>query len=442
MHNNKWSIFESYVNQLMLDGHVPGAAVAVSKNGETIYMNGFGYRDVKNKKPVTVDTIFGIASITKSFTALAIMKLESEGKLSVDDPVIKYLPDFQLKTEDMSQIKIHHLLSHTVGLPPIERYQELNRFHEHISYLATIHERPLGKPGEYLSYCNDLYLLLGAIIEKVTGRLFRKYMIEEIIAPLEMHRTTYSTEDIKKFGNVTVQYDYDPVAKSFQSNPWENLGNYETSGGLRSTVVDLIKYGNVYVDTLASEQSTWQHINYQKMWKPVFPIGKNECYGYGVRTEQDYFGYQLVKHGGSLPGVSSYFGFIPEEKIVVAVLTNVSSGPKIDIWKAALHTALGIPIKQKKKEAPDYHLSPKELQALIGTYATNKKGSRLEIRIINNVLVAETNGHSSVVKAIDYQTLVIKDSGKVVKFFIDDNGVAWAAFINLRMLPRVEGAAV
>ncbi|MYL57358.1 serine hydrolase [Virgibacillus halodenitrificans] len=438
MQNNRWSTFESYVNHLLSENHVAGAAVAISKNGKVIYKNGFGYRDIENKKPVTVDTIFGIASISKSFTALAIMKLESEGKLSVDDPVINYLPAFQLKTEDMSKIKIHHLLSHTVGMPPIERYQNLNRFHEHIDYLAKVNDCPLGKPGEYLSYCNDLYLLLGAIIEKVTGRLFRKYMIEEIIVPLKMHRTTYSTEDINKYDNVTKQYEYEPASNTFKSHCFENLGNYETSGGLRSSVMDLMKYGNVYVDALSSQQANMEHIQYQKMWEPVYQLSENEFYGYGIRTEHNYFGHRLVKHGGSLPGVASYFGFIPEEKIVVAVLTNVSKGPKIAIWKAALHTALGIPIEQKKEERNDYVLSNKEMHTLIGTYATNKKGSRIEILEENGVLMAKSNGELSELQAIDNQTLVKKDSGEKVKFYINNQGIAWAAFSSLRMLPRRE----
>ncbi|MYL43799.1 serine hydrolase domain-containing protein [Virgibacillus salexigens] len=439
---NDWSKFESYIRRLMTENNVAGAAVAVSKNGKVIYKNGFGYRDLENRKLVTEDTIFGIASITKSFTALAIMKLESEGKLSIDDPVINYLPEFQLQTVDMSQIKVHHLLSHTVGLPPIERHQELNRFQQHITYLANIDSRPLGKPGEYLSYCNDLYLLLGAIIEKVTGRLFRKYMIEEIIVPLGMHRTTYSTEDINKFSNVTKQYSYDPGTTSFQINPWENLGNYETSGGLRSSVMDLMNYGNIYINTLSSQQKTFQKLNLPKMWNPTFQIGENEFYGYGLRTELDYFGHQIVKHGGSLPGVSSYFGFIPKEKIVVAVLTNVSGGPKIEIWKAALHTALGLQIEKKKEEWPEYNLSSNELQALEGTYATKKKSSRLDIRVEKDRILAETSGTSSFVRAVDNQTLVMLENGKVIRFFINDNGSAWAAFFNLRMLPRVEDGAV
>lgn len=438
MNNYKWGEFEDYVNQLMQDKHVAGTAVAVSKNGKIIYKNGFGYRDIENKKPVTADTIFGIASISKSFTALAIMKLESEGKLSVNDPVVDYLPNFQLKMEDMSKIKIHHLLSHTVGLPPIERYQNLNRFQEHIDYLANIDDVPLGSPGEYLSYNNDLYLLLGAIIEKVSGRLFRKYMIEEIIVPLGMHRTTYSTEDIYKFTDVTTQYAYDSDSDSFQIKKWEHLGNYETSGGLRSSVMDLMKYGNVYLNTLASERTILKHVNYQKMYDPIYPIGTNEFYGYGIRTEYDYFGYRLIKHGGSLPGVASYFGFVPDEKIVVAVLTNVSNGPKIDIWKAALHTVLGMPIDQKKKAFPEYELSRVERQILIGTYGTDKKGSKVKVQMIDSRLVAEHNGDVYTLKAINNQTLVIKETGKVIKFFINNKGIAWAVFMNLRMLPRID----
>lgn len=430
MNKDKWLQFESYVTSLLEENHVVGAAVAVSKNKEIVYQKGFGYRDLENKKPVTIDTIFGIASISKSVTALAIVRLEAEGRLSIQDPVTKYLPEFKLKLPEMNEIKIHHLLSHTVGLPPIERYQELNRFQDHLTYLASIDDKPLGRPGQYFSYCNDLYLLLGAIIEKVTGRLFRKYMIEEILAPLNMHRTTYSTEDIMKYSNVTVQYEYNIETERHEIKKWENLGNYEASGGLRSSVRDLINYGNIYIDSAGPEY---------KMWQPVYEIGRNEFYGYGVRIQRDDNNLQLVKHGGSLPGVASYFGFVPEEKIVVAVLTNTSEGPKEKIWRAAINAALGLPINQEAMNSEStYRATKYEFKKFVGTYEANKKGNKIVIYLENGQLKALINEKKHELKAIDEETLEIEKNGKQIKLFFNNKGEAWALFFNLRMLPRVE----
>ena len=134
-----WVIFEDYTNNLLTKEHIPGVAVAVSQNGETIYQKGFGYRNLETKVPVTPETLFGIASVTKSFTAAAILQLENDGKLSVDDPVIKYIPELFIPgLYHIGDIKIRHLLSHTTGLPPIKRKEEKNRLEDHLSYLAKM----------------------------------------------------------------------------------------------------------------------------------------------------------------------------------------------------------------------------------------------------------------------------------------------------------------
>ena len=136
---NKWGQFEYYVSELMEREQIPGVAVAISQNGKMIYERGFGVRSLETKAPVTPDTIFGTASITKSFVAFSIMKLAEEGKLRLDDAVNKYLPSFQLKSYDnIDKIKIHHLLSHTTGIPSVERKEQLESFHEHLNYLREL----------------------------------------------------------------------------------------------------------------------------------------------------------------------------------------------------------------------------------------------------------------------------------------------------------------
>ena len=164
-------------------------------------------RDLETKEPVTPETIFGTASITKSFTALAIMKLAEEGKLQIDDPVSKYLPRFQLVGYDnIDEIKIHHLLSHTTGLASVKRLEELKGFEEHLRYLNETERTILGKPGEYICYNNDTFLLLGAIIEQVTGENYQDYIHNLLIEPLKMTRTTYSLHELHTFDNVTTPY--------------------------------------------------------------------------------------------------------------------------------------------------------------------------------------------------------------------------------------------
>ncbi|HWO74548.1 MAG TPA: serine hydrolase domain-containing protein [Bacillus sp. (in: firmicutes)] len=428
MSEQKWQDFESYVEKIMREKHIPGAAVAVSQNGEVIYEKGFGYRNVTTKEPVTPETIFGIASVTKSFTALAIIQLEEEGKLSVHDPVVKYIPEFQLNgIKDMGTIKIYHLLSHTTGLPPMRRREELNRLKDHLEYLANEEYEMLGEPGEYFSYCNDTFLLLGEIVERLTGRLHRRYVTEKILNPLQMYRSTFSLEEVAKLENVSVPYMYNRKTKSYEEQPWPTLGNYEVGGGIRSNVLDLLKYGQVYL-----EDSTKYT---RKMWNHLHPIKSNSYYGYALQVTPDYSGVTLVEHGGGQPGVSSNFGFIPEKGVAVSVLTNVSEAPAAELWLAAVNTVLGLPLDQKRSVEPVYEATPGELQLLKGTYES-AEGGNITIAEVGNEWFAEAAGEKFKLRASASDTLVIEALELPLKFFIKEEGPAWAVLFGSRMLRR------
>lgn len=440
MSNIEWSDFEAYVKQVMEEEHIPGAAIAVSRNGEVIYQKGFGYRDIETQEPVTPDTIFGIASITKSFTALAIMQLEQEGKLSVHDPVIQYLPEFKLHgIEDMSTVKIRHLLSHTTGLPPMRRREDLNQLDDHLDYLASEDYQLLGQPGRYFSYCNDTFLLLGAIIERLTGRLYRRYITEQILDPLGMVRSTFSLEEVEKFQNVSVPYVYHRELDRWRKVPWPKLGNYEVGGGVRSNVLDLLKYGQLYLGhrTMA-DKCLISDEQIGKMSKPVHPIDRNSYYGYALRVTPDYSNLTLVEHGGGQPGVSSNFGFVPEKGLVVAVLTNVTGVSAGDLWLATVNVALGLPLEQKRSVEPIYDASREELEKFMGTYQS-AEGSKIKIFAEGEAFKVESDGQVFDLRSSGKHTLAIVKNDKPITFFFGDDGEPWAAFFGMRMLQRARG---
>ncbi|WP_342514966.1 serine hydrolase domain-containing protein [Sporosarcina sp. FSL K6-1522] len=428
----QWEPFEKFVEALMEKEQIPGVAVALSKNGQTIYERGFGARDVAANEPVTPETIFGVASITKSFTALAIMKLVDIGKLRVDDAVIKYLPDLQfVDYTNMETIKIHHLLSHTTGLATMERKEHLTTFEEHIHYLNEKAWTWLGKPGEYICYNNDTFLLLGAIIEKITGESYQDYIKNTIIDPLQMARTTYSLLDLQLLENVTQQYVLEkgkPVVC-----PWPTLGNYAVGGGIRSTVVDLLKYGNVYVDAL--EKNIVNDSYRLQMVQPVQRTHGNSYYGFALQTTPDYEGVTLVEHGGGQPGVSSNFGFVPEEGIVVAVLTNLSGVSADAIWLAAVNTALGLPVDEKKSTHPHFDMTQEQMERFVGTYVSDEDAD-IDMTITDQTMMATIDDTMYTLRASDEQTLVIDSLDKPIRFFFDENNSVWALFIGLRMFVK------
>ncbi|CAG9606387.1 serine hydrolase domain-containing protein [Pseudoneobacillus rhizosphaerae] len=424
-----WEKLERFISKKMMEEHIAGVSVGISENGETIFQKSFGFRNKDLKLPVTPETIFGVASVTKSFTALAIMELEKKGLLSVKDPVIKYLPDFKINgIGDMETIKIHHLLSHSTGVPPMERKEHFNQFHNHFTYLREAEIKLLGDPGDYFSYCNDTFLLLGAIIEEVTGQLFRHYITKQFLQPLGMNRSTFSLDELNTFENVSIPYNYDRNLNTLVEVNWPTLGNYEVGGGIRSNVVDLLKYGQVYVNE--------ENSHCQKMWEPVIRVGRDSYYGYALNITPNYAGeYTVVQHGGGQPGVSSNFGFIPERKLVVTVLTNVGGVSVGEIWLAAVNTALGLSIEYKLTEEPNFEMSLNDLRKFEGIYSSNE-GDNVSVYLNNEKIIAEIEDQTFELRASGPETLVFIQSEKPIRFFFDQNKKPWALFNGSRMLRR------
>ena len=216
---------KTYANKLVEENHIPGVGVGINKNGERLYEKGFGHRDVENGLEITPDTIFGIASMTKSFTCVAIMQLQEAGKLSVHDKILKYLPEF--RTADMEktkQITIHHLMTHTAGIPPISTHvfarkrsidqdpsakdyldldlvnntgRAIDTYDDMFDFIAELNYQPLGSPGTSFSYSNDSYGLLGVIISRASGQSYEDYVTENILKPAKLERTFFDLDEIR-----------------------------------------------------------------------------------------------------------------------------------------------------------------------------------------------------------------------------------------------------
>lgn len=434
-----WLSFEESVEQFMAREHVPGLAIAISRDGEVLYEKGFGVRDLGTNEPITPSTMFGVASVTKSFTAVAIMQLAAEGKLSLDDPVIKHIPSFKLHgNADAGKVTIHHLLSHTTGIPPIRRREELTKLNDHLHYLANEEYECLGEPGDYFSYCNDAFLLLGAIIERVTGRLYRRYMTQRLLEPLQMHRSTFSLEEVARFHNVSVPYVKQAGSTLPVPAEWPLLGNYEVGGGIRSNVLDLLKYGQLFVNNGCYEGiSIADSTHLRKMWQPVHQLTRTAYYGYALRVVPEYAGVTLVEHGGGQPGVSSHFGFVPEEGLVVAVLSNLDNVPIRELWLSAVNSALGLPLDQKDNIEPVYEASQEELERLTGTYCSGE-GGHLRIFLQDGTPMADAGGTLFELRASGEDTLVLLENGIPLRFFFKDGPKAWAVLFSVRMLCRSE----
>ena len=213
--NNKFEKFEKLTQEIMEENKARGIAVrAFRKSGEIIYEKYFGFKNEEKKELIDENTIFGIASITKSFVALSILQLLEQGKLSLEDPISKYIPYFK-NTNIHDPILIKHLLSHTPGFYPMKRttieniikiFPAEDTLENEIIYNNEFSEESLkiiceqlnketefiGRPGEYISYFNDGYGILSEIIHKITDIPFAKYVENNILKPLNMDRTNLS----------------------------------------------------------------------------------------------------------------------------------------------------------------------------------------------------------------------------------------------------------
>jgi CubicO group peptidase (beta-lactamase class C family) len=340
----------------------PGAAVRVTKDGEVLLHKGYGLADLEQGIPIQPDMVFRIGSVTKQFTAAAILLLEEEGKLSVEDDLRKHLPDYPTSGRT---ITIAQLLAHTSG---IRSYTDMpdfgKRMREDMSVeeiIALFRDEPLGfEPGEKYAYNNSAYVLLGAIIEKASGKTYETYLREKIFEPLGMSQTYYgsSSRIIPKRAQ-----GYDGVNAEFENAEYLSMTLPYAAGSLLSTVDDLAKWDRALYGTGLLSQASLD-----KWWKPFsLANGESTYYGFGWSISS-YEGHPVVGHGGGINGFTCYLLRMPEDRVFVTVLTNRNdekANPGLVARKLAA-AAIGKPVNESTVA-----LEPGALAKHAGLYRTS-----------------------------------------------------------------------
>jgi len=287
-------------------------SILVAKDGKVLYARAFGEADKDHHVKNTLKTKFNIGSAGKTFTGISIMQLAERGQLKVSDPVIKHLEDFPFG----EKITIHNLLTHTSGTFNYFAHPDFRTKMYSIrsvrDCLPLIYDQELrfDTPGERFFYSNSGIVILGAIIERITGQSYPDYIKENILVPVEMYDTgiNYLDEIIE---NRASGYHKSPTGKFARHIFMVPPANAD--GGIETTVEDLLKYDQaLYGDKLLSEESK------QKMFTPF----KNN-YGYCMRIDNRH-GNKVVGHGGGAPGVSASFERYLDDKYVLIVLSNYS----------------------------------------------------------------------------------------------------------------------
>lgn len=459
--------------QRLVDKHkIPATAVGLAHNGELFYEKGFGYRNVNQKLPITLDTVFGIGSITKSMTCVAIMQLQEAGKLHVHDPVIKYLPEFKIKKDDRAKkMTIHHFMTHSAGIPPlssllyamqrtmeidpsIEDYRGLkidkeeqgpiDTYEQLMKYISEQNIQLLGEPGTRFSYSNDSYALLGAIIERVSGQSYETYMKEYVFELAGMNRTVFRIEELGNQSDVSTSYaskNNETGEKMVYEAPiWWDTTSMRAAGFVKSTVRDMLRYADIFRNGGVVEHKrilSLESVN--EMMKPHIQTQPGKFYGYGLMITPDYYGQRLVEHGGNLKAIAAQMSIIPDKGITGIVLTNLAGVPAPRIMELALNDIQGLPVDGSHLNVEEYNLSIELLESYAGSYVSSE-GMKIKIGVKDKKPTFTSHGEAYPIKAIGQNVFLaeINDLKEVITILKDANGKTWGVSYHYREFPRVD----
>lgn len=412
---------DEFVNKALKDWNVAGLAIGVVKNGKIIYTKGFGYRNIEEKLPVTENTLFSIGSCTKAFTAIDNCILVSQGKLNLDKPVINYMPDFRMYNDYVTMnMTPKDLLTHRSGLPRHDLMwygSDLTRkeLYERLKYLE-----PSAGFREIFQYQNLMYMTAGILVEAISGQTWENFTKDNILTPLEMNSTNFSTFDSRKTSDFAKPYREEK--NNIKLIDFRDIQSIGPAGSINSNVKDMsnwmimhLNHGKFNGKKIVDEEMVYTaHTPFITVPGPPSKEVSYRSYALGWMVSQ-YRDHQRLEHGGNIDGFSANVCLFPADSIGIVILTNADNTvlpnlvrnivadklmdlPYID-WNAKLSEG------KKNEETPEAEgKDPNQIENTtpshplvdyIGKYENNAYGT-LEIKLENENLL------------IDYHTLKIQ----------------------------------
>jgi CubicO group peptidase (beta-lactamase class C family) len=380
-------------------------SILVSKNGKILYERAYGYQDAAHHVPNTPGTIYQIGSTTKEFTAAVILKLAEQHKLSLEDKLSKYLPDYKRGDE----ITIKHLLTHTSGIYEILRNHDavlestMPRSRERM--LSFFINKPLDfDPGTQYAYSNSGYILLGLIIEKVTGQTYQRVVRDMILRPLKMKHTGFDFVGLRSADKATGYNKYTQQIKE-PSVPWDSSATF-SAGSLYSTVEDLYLWHKGLLNYKVYSKAS--------MGKATTPF--LEGYGLGCWIDTLYK-RKIVSHGGNILGFTGYFGRIQEDDVVVILLNNIYNH-QIETIGLSIFAIL---YNQPYSYFDEIKLTPEMLEKYSGEYEVNKDYKVKITRAGDRLFIQRNNLQPTELFAYKVNTFFQKDDDIRVSFQTENN---------------------
>lgn len=395
-------------------------AVLVARDGKPLLSQGFGMANFEWNIPATPETRFRLGSITKQFTAMAVLLLEQDGKLKTSDPVCRFFDPCPVAWQP---ITLHHLLTHTAGVPNFTGFPDYEKTMALPSppadTLLRFRDKPLDfAPGTQMKYSNSGYVLLGAVIEKVSGQSYESFVGARIFSPLQMRDTGYDHPDKVLPRRAS---GYETAGRTLRNSNYIDMSIPHAAGALYSTTLDLLKWDQALRDARLLTPE-----NYKRYFTPE----KNSyAYGWNVVTRD---GLEQQMHSGGINGFATMIMRAPAQGLLVVTLSNVlpSQAGRLaqdllllaagrDVAVPAARTEIQLPVETLRQYVGEYELAP--------TFV-------LSVRLVDGQLITQATGQPEVPifaksettffpKVISASITFEKDaSGKVTGLTLNQNG--------------------
>lgn len=398
-----------------------GCAALVAKNGQVIYRKAFGLADLELNVPMQPDMVFRIGSVTKQFTAIAILQLMEQGKLSLQDEITKYLPDYPMHGHS---ITIEHLLTHTSGIKSYTNIPEFRTMMRTDMAPMEIIEKNKALPMEFApgtkwNYNNSGYIILGYIIEKVSGKTYAEYLQENFFTPLGMTGSYYgdNTKIIKNRAS-----GYQPGEGGTVNADYLSMTLPYAAGSIMSTVDDLYKWNRALhsYKLVKKETLDMAHTPYK------LADGKPVGYGYGWSLSE-LQGSRTIEHGGGINGYLSFAVYLPDEDVFVVLLSNSNGkAPEFNSLRMAA-IAAGKPLP-----STELKLSEEAMKEYTGIFA-DEEGTERSITLDEGSLKSSRQGGTMrKLIPVEKDKFLFENSFTSLKFNRDASGKIISATFNDR----------
>ena len=320
------------INQIIKSFELPGLAVGIVRDNEIVYAKGYGVKNIKSKDPITHESLFHMASVSKPFVATAIVQLMEKGKININEPVVKYLPYFKIDDERYKEITIQQMLSHTSGMSDTDDYGWSNpEFDDGAAerYVKSlVHERLLFEPGTDWTYSNIAFEVLGDVIAKISNMSFEDYVKKNILNPIGMNNSTFLKTEVSTKLNTTphIRVYNTEVSKIYPYNR-----AHAPSSTFHSSVSEMCKWAMVNLNRgVINNKRILRQECYDLLWKQY-------TRGIGLSWFMRRFNMnRTIRHGGGDTGYATEFVMLPEKNIAVVVFANCDYAPVWEISRIIL----------------------------------------------------------------------------------------------------------